>query len=224
VRQQDYLMRIIEQVAQALAEVLRLRRLGQFLQALGVVDATVLHYWGLDEQSLDRLDEQQLLELMRFGDVLDTRKTLLLADVLAAAADTYSEMDRPAQAYDRGLKSLGLYLTALLGSDRQTLDSHRPQIEGRLQMLAPYRLPADILGRLFRYYDRAGDFARAEDRLFEWLGAAGDVADRPAERQEARQAGLTFYHRLLTLPDRELIAGGLPRPEVAEGLRELEAG
>ena len=73
-----------------------------------------------------------------------------------------------------------------------------------------------IRDRLFRYYERYGTFAKAEDMLFHMLN------DYP-EATDIKTSGLQFFERLLTREDGVLETGGLPRNEVEEGLEQLKA-
>jgi hypothetical protein len=66
---------------------------------------------------------------------------------------------------------------------------------------------------LFRYYESAGKYSKAEDVLFEALEDSGG-ADWVA-------AGQAFYERLAGKSDAELAAGNLPREELEESREEL---
>jgi hypothetical protein len=61
---------------------------------------------------------------------------------------------------------------------------------------------------LAAYFEARGQFALAEDALYEWLETGN--ADAPAE-------GLLFYERLASLSDDSLANGGFSRPEVEQG-------
>jgi hypothetical protein len=69
---------------------------------------------------------------------------------------------------------------------------------------------------LMLYYEHAGEFAKAEDELFAMLDAEPD-------NDTLKGFGITFYQRLLAQSDAALEAANLPRAEVEEGLKELQA-
>jgi len=82
-----------------------------------------------------------------------------------------------------------------------------------LDKLDEYELPFEINDLLWRFHEQTGDFAKAEDALFDLLDDAPDLVPE----------GIDFYERLATLTDAELLEGDLPRDEVAAGLAELQA-
>jgi hypothetical protein len=65
-------------------------------------------------------------------------------------------------------------------------------------------------------YMRSGEYAKAEDVLF-------DALDCFPLDPAVVERGLTMYEQLATLNDSDLAAGNLPREEVAAGLAELRA-
>jgi len=69
---------------------------------------------------------------------------------------------------------------------------------------------------LMQHYERTGDFAKAEDELFAMLDAEPD-------NERLVEFGCAFYRRLLAQSDTALNEANLPRAEVEEGLKELEA-
>jgi hypothetical protein len=75
-------------------------------------------------------------------------------------------------------------------------------------------LPFELTVLLWRFYEQNGDFARAENVLFELLEEYGVT-------ETVIPHGVAFYERLLARSDFELSSGGLPRDEVEAGLREL---
>jgi hypothetical protein len=75
-------------------------------------------------------------------------------------------------------------------------------------------LPTSLRTVIWLYHERAGDFAQAEDWLFDLL-ESGPHSDNLIRR------GAAFYQRLDSLTDDELTRGGLPRAEVQEGLEQL---
>ena len=81
-----------------------------------------------------------------------------------------------------------------------------------ISLLEGSTLSQPVKFKLFRYYDWSGEYATAENLLFQLV-----EVDYP----EIRPIGILFYRRLQKKSDADLILGGLPRPEVEEGLREI---
>ncbi len=211
----DYIIRIIQELAQALAEVAGLRRLGNYLEALGIIDRTMVRMAGLGSALVSGLSVDDMLRMLHVGEYLDRGKVLALAELLAEEAGIYAALGREDVAVERSLRSLRLYLEALDGEDPATQQGFLARIEARLAGLEHYALPARVRQLLFRYYEGVGRYAQAEDVLYELLDAG---------ERGMRGEGIAFYRRLLARPDVMLEMGGLPRAEVLDGLAELQAG
>jgi uncharacterized protein YuzB (UPF0349 family) len=67
-----------------------------------------------------------------------------------------------------------------------------------------------------QHHERIGEFAKAEDGLFAMLDAEPD-------NERLVEFGCAFYRRLLAQSDTKLNEANLPRGEVEEGLKEIEA-
>jgi hypothetical protein len=114
------------------------------------------------------------------------------------------------------LRALNLYLEVYLHGARTFLPEYADEIEPLAAALAVYKLPVPAMDRLWRYYEKKGDFAAAEDLLHELL--------EETESDPVRvKRGVDFYRRLLQRSDAELAAGNLPRDEVEEGIKRLES-
>ncbi|MNC52469.1 hypothetical protein D3C75_1018170 [compost metagenome] len=87
-------------------------------------------------------------------------------------------------------------------------------IEETRELLRPYPIPEHTLLLLLDYYTSAGQYALAEDALFELL----EQEVSPA----GRQAGEHFYRLLQEVSDDLLEEGRLPRQELEQGLTDMQ--
>jgi hypothetical protein len=87
------------------------------------------------------------------------------------------------------------------------------KVEQLVEQCSAAPMPRELLCRLVNYFEVRGDFARAEDTLFEWL-ESGDP--------DAASEGRTFYERLAAMDDDSLAQGGLTRAEIDQGARDWE--
>jgi hypothetical protein len=110
---------------------------------------------------------------------------------------------------------LHLVLGLKLGGEPPALGEHLPPVDELVAALRPHALSARTYATLILYYERQGQFGRAEDVLFDWLDQASDPAD-------ALTVGEGFYGRLRLLSDEALGTGELPRAELEAGLGELQ--
>lgn len=213
---EDYLLRIIHQAAQAIAGILGLQKEQRYAQALEAIDHTLQDFLGLSSDLLARLPESTLVGMLTIGDVPDTGRLLFLAEMLAMEGDLYAAQGDARESRQRYLKSLNLFLTVAGLTDPATPPDQFAKIEALAGALRPSGLPVETLVELFRYFEAAGRYAKAEDALFDLI----EVGPAPAK---AIELGIAFYDRLRPKTDAELAAGNLPRSEVERGLCELTA-
>ncbi len=106
------------------------------------------------------------------------------------------------------LRALDLYTEAGLAGVG-VFDLHDRVRRVRAALLE-HLLPEISFDRLLRYFVHDGRYAVAEDLLFEWLEEHGATAT-------LRAAGERLYDGLERQTDERLLAGELPREELAEG-------
>lgn len=226
--QRDYIRRQIEQFVAVLAALAGFRRSGAHQTALVAIDEAARRFLGLDATTIDDLSVAELLALMRLHgaggvDGAPEPETIaILAALLHEQAETEHALHGPDPDRDaaRSLKALDLALEAGALLDAAGRDDPRlaatiaATVDAAAARLSGYDLPERTATRLFAHHERAGEYARAEDLLYDLLesGAAQDTIVRQ---------GLDFYRRLLALPDAALRAGNLPRDEVEDGLARM---
>jgi tetratricopeptide (TPR) repeat protein len=204
---QDYLMRLAQRLAQALAQVLFYKSRQEYDRAEAEIDAALTECFGLERGALPDLEE--LLNLC-------ARESVALPDNLVRLADIFREKgeiqrlrgDTEAAAQTDAL-ALGLFLEVL---QRNVVSMELIQKADQLiERISGVRLPGPVLKRLLGYYEARGMLDRAEDALYEWL----DTKD-----PDSPEGGLAFYGRLSTKSDGDLASGGLSREEVEQGRAE----
>lgn len=219
--QRDYILRLIEQLGPGAAALLRSaeQRKGlQYREAGRTIDQALRQYFGLDTEAVRGLSAEELVALVRLGhspligsDAL-VDKLGLLAALLGEQAELDTAQGDPEGGADCALRALQISLIVLTEDDPNAARAVGA-LDPLLGQLAGYELPRPTMALLWRHYERAGEYGRAEDWLFTLLD------DDPAALPEA----LAFYERLASRSDRELARGNLPREEVAAGLAELRA-
>jgi tetratricopeptide (TPR) repeat protein len=212
----DYIMRMIAQFVKVLIKLLRLKESKEYETALATIGQTFHQFFGLSSEFINSAPVGELIALLKVGDILDTDKCVILADLLKEEAEVYEARNNLDESYHRYLKSLNLFLEAFLSGGKTNLSEYFSGIETVADKLGPYEIPANTKAKLWQYYEADGKFSKAEDLLFELV-----EADRSNE--EVRQKGIYFYERLAQKSDGELMAGNLPRDEVHEGLARLHA-
>lgn len=212
----DYIMKMILQLAKALEQILKLKETGREDDALREVDLAMQRICGMNSQLVNTLSEESLVATLRGGATLDHGKALVLAELLGEEGDLHTAAGRGDEAFLRYYRSLFLYLEAFVGEAELRLPDYRVKIEWVVEKLQEFVLPLEMMERLGRYYEREGDFAAAEDTF-------GQLVD-DEDSSEARDAARRFYERTLERTDEELEAGNVSRDEVREELARLVDG
>ncbi len=215
---QDFLMRLLEQLQGVLPYILDLTKTGDYAEAHAVVDQAVREVAGVSTAGLARLADREILAGLRRDQTLAwDEKAYFLAVLLKEDAAVYEKQADEPRAFRRNLKALHLFIRLFLESEDGA--EHTAVIRELLGKLDDYVLPGASYALILRYYETAGDYARAEDVLFTWWENEAEMCapDAPS----AAEAGAAFYERILQKSDAELIAGNLPRAEAEAGRAEL---
>jgi len=210
--QRDYIMRMISQAAEAVGAILGMRRRREHTEALRFIDDWLERNLRLRLDLVDRLSSDDLIRLHTTAGIPDAGAIVAIARLLREAAAAAEGSGDEELACLRRLKALDLNLAVSADKpDGAALDPDE-EAEALLRELGGWMLPAETLLNLVAWCERRGRYAEAENWLHEWLETDG--ADRGT--------AVSFYRRLLELPDKRLAAGGLSRGELESGLAELE--
>lgn len=211
----DYIMKIVAQATAVVGQIMAGRRAGRPEQAQAALDAALAELVGLSRAQLEETDAATLALLLARHETGGVGRALLAAALLQAQADLDVAADRDAAAVV-GLRIKALDLRLHLAQGYQV---HNTSLDGAVEQLVAqlddYHLPGATLLTLYRYYEQTGQYARAEDRLFELLDG-GYAFDH-----DLLDDGLAFYDRLMRKSEAELESGNFSRAEALAGFNEL---
>jgi Family of unknown function (DUF6483) len=209
----DYILRMIEQLAQVLARTREQVADGRFDDAHEGLDAAFKELAGSDMEEIAKLSETELLAKLTLDapTLVVREKTLVVTALLQEAGKVRVAEGRESEGQACWLKALNLLLTLKLQDPDLEFPEFVPKIDMLRDQLRDAALPLPTLAALWRYYEGIGAYGRAEDSLASLLEVEPQNA---ALRAEARM----FYERLLRQSDSALAAGNLPRDEVQAGL------
>jgi hypothetical protein len=209
----DYIIRLLEHFARALAQILLLKEQKQYTEAILEIDRTGELFFGMDFKLIKLLSDADLTGLLRSGGILDTDRCLVLADLLKVEADILMLQNKPDESMSRNVTSLSLLLEALSQREKSRIEENYSKISDLLEKTRAIEIPSHVKKKLFLYYESIGKFHKAEDILFEWSESG---------EKECCDEGIAFFQRLAAKSDDELISGQLPREEVTRGLDDFK--
>jgi hypothetical protein len=213
----DLVQRTIEVLARALARLAGRPDAAAVSETRAQLDEAYRVHLGTTGEVVRQLSADQLVAVISTIGRLDDGRAFLAAAMLEVDAATLAA-DDPAEVEDATaflrVRALDLYLEAgLAGSDQLGLEERVRRLRASLQ---DHVLPEPSYGRLLRYFLHTGQYAVAEDLLFEWLEEHGPTLT-------LRDAGERLYDDLEGVEDAALLAGDLPRSEIPEGRRTFRA-
>ena len=208
----DYLVRMVQELAQALARILFLKKTQDYPTALQEIERVLAKFWSLTGDQIKSFSVEEWIALCRQEAGAMGDKLIALADLLREQALLYAAEGKASEGQPSAATALGLYLEAVATPETVISIDLLDKIEGLISITHGLRMPAVVLKRLLGYFEARGKFDKAEDVLFEWLDS-GDP--------KAPAGGLAFYGRLTAKSDRELDQCGLPRDEVEQGRAEF---
>ncbi|WP_138494754.1 DUF6483 family protein [Paenibacillus pinistramenti] len=208
----DYLVRMIEDMTEAVVTVFGLKQQKKHTEALWKLDDLFKRHFRLNSQLLNSLSVKDIIDMFRLGDKVEADKLQSMARLMKEEGLVYLEMNDTDEGLKRLMKALHLFIYSTFhGADKELWGVDK-EVGETLAAVKGYRLPADTEKLLLSYEEQEGRFDKAEDCLFR-LRKDGEVGSEEAA---------AFYRRLLQLDDEALERGGLPREEVLEGLELVE--
>jgi Family of unknown function (DUF6483) len=216
----DYILRMIRRFGQIIAHLVGLQKQGQYPLALMAADDAMRNTLGVGSDAVAERSDREILALIRFADPDGSWREIAayVAAILHAEAAIYQAQGDHELVPPRALLALQLLLEAELAEQPETPIAaleYAPSRDHLLELLHGYTLPSHTRAALFQRLEHEGRYGQAEDTLFDLL------ADAPADGG-LLAGGIAFYERILALDDDALADGGLPRPEAAAALAELQ--
>jgi hypothetical protein len=214
----DYIIRQILQLVKVVARIVRKLIAGKLNEADQEVRAELSERTGLDLDTIGNLSVESMVDVVGGAGAGGSEPVRMLAtaEMLGLEADICDARGDTLAATEWRVRALTLYLESHAALSRDSFDLARGRLKVLLVALRDTELPEITRVGLFRYLISIGALDRAEDVLFQLLD---DKAGGPGLLDE----GISVYRSLLDRTDAALVAGGLPRDEVVQGLAELES-
>ncbi|WDV45079.1 DUF6483 family protein [Clostridiaceae bacterium M8S5] len=210
----DYIMDMIEQFTTFIARLMGLKKLNQFLKARQLIGEVYTSKLGVNEDIINSLMYNDLIKIVSDMEDMDIEKCTLLAKLLKEDGKILIEQGKKEKGFNFLLKSLNIFLVIRLKNEYVKKVDFDAEITDVLNEVKLYELLDSTKHLLFKYYENNGDYALAEDILYQLLDAESYSKTIVSE-------GINFYNRLLDKTKCKLSAGNLPIDEVIEGKKYL---
>jgi hypothetical protein len=218
--ERDYIMRMLTSFTAVVARLMGLRKEMDNEQVFVVVNETLEKYFRLNSKMIQALTDRDLLNMLSNNEELDNEKAITIAYLLKAEGESYEAIGSTNESYKRYLTALTLYIAAVQNDAYVDIINFHFEIDDLVARLQSYELPESYKLQLFDYYNKTEQFDAAENKLFELIES--EQTSENSATLEISQKGIKFYKNLLQMDDAELIAGGLPRNEVIDGLEQFK--
>lgn len=214
--QQDYIMRMIDQLARVLAKILFNIETGDYRTALKEIDAALNGLTGLDYNFLNSLTDKDIIALLKISEdnEITGAKCFVIGKLLKEAAGLKAMKENNYRINSEYQKVLSLYLEGILSNRNsiQLFEDFFKDIDIIIEKIKNDEISPDIRFKLFKFYGLTGKFDKAEEELFNL---------EKLNYSEIQKEGINFYKKLEMMSDDELKKGNFSREEAKQGLNEL---
>ncbi|WP_342552783.1 DUF6483 family protein [Paenibacillus sp. FSL R7-0652] len=224
----DYLLRMMEEMTEAIGKAFTLRQQRKHTEALSELDELMRRQFGMNLSLLNSLPAEDVIEMFRFRGVIEVDNLQQAARLIEEEAyihqekarvegiDDEEKMEAEDAALVRLMRASHFYLYALNhGANPQLLQAPE-RVEEVMEQIQGYELPARTEKQLALYREHQGRYDAAENSWYRLLHLGPEY---PVQYEDDARA---FYQRLIELTDDQLERGGLPRAEVEEGLAQIK--
>ncbi len=211
--ERDYIMRMIQMLVQALADIIFLRRQREYPEALKKIRTTSKQLFGVDVDALRSLSDTQIIDLLCIDPSLGQGRCFAAGMLLKAEAEISEEMNKTEGIAEMYLKSLSLLAESGVRNKMSFDASQDEAIDDLVRKLENREIPIHMLKKVFWYYEVACQYAKA-----------GTILLRVIDKEPGfLEEGIQFYARLRKKSDDELSKGGVSRAAIDEELNKIAA-
>ncbi len=220
--QQDYLLRMFEEMSRAIAQIVYQKQIKDYHASHELIDEQFKQALGMGSGFIRTLSDETLLAMLTTVETLNVEKCWLVAMLLKAEGDLFVDEQDESNSYHSYLKACNLFLEVLHTKSHNKELEKISEVEELLDKLEDYETPLRTRQLLFWYFDYTGQYGKAEDILFDMLeGEVNDALENVEETPSLQEQGEAFYARLLGKSDETLEAGNFAHAEISEGLARL---
>lgn len=212
--QRDYILRMIEQFVKVLAKILFNKEAKNYSTALDEIRQSYHSVFGIDKELISISSAEEIVTLLKLQGRAEPKVFIMLAEFLKEEADLHKELKdiSPGEVDKIYCKALSLFYEAVLpNSDFHTTENFE-KIDYIINAFESHSNQPGLVINTFRYFELTGEFAKAENLLFDLINLSPEFAVYEGEN---------FFDRLKDKSDDELRNGNFSREEIEQGLSEF---
>lgn len=180
--------------------------------ALNVIDREMRSLIGLDLMTIDTLNFNNIIELINREREYNADRYLALGEILRLRGNLENDINNKITYY---IKAMRAYFF-VYKDDEVLMDKCIEGVREVVNYISEYELSLNENITLLKGYEMLGEYDQAEDVLF-------SIIKESNKDRRIIEEGEAFYNRLKEKEDMLLEKGNLPREEVEEGLKQIEA-
>jgi len=147
-------MRLIEQFAEAISRVLKLKQGKKYKEVLSFIDETFNELFGLNSLFINSYGTEDLISIVSTDGIPDVNKCIIIAALLKEEGEVYEAQKQKEIGHMRYSKSLDIFLRGTLSEGEIKMDTISYDLEKVVEKLGEENLPSDVKSRLDRYYEK----------------------------------------------------------------------
>ncbi|MFL0252345.1 DUF6483 family protein [Clostridium neuense] len=179
------------------------------------IDVAYKKFLGISSGFANNISIIDLIKLLRTNMVPDGNKLTVAAKLLLEEGKICEKNDDISNAFYKYEKAFSLMYVVFYNNFECILNEYEQIGEEVTSLLTEYELDERTTYKVFNYYNITGNYAKADEYIFELIN---NFSDKAKYKNEA----VNFYNNLLTKSDEELENGSLSREEVKDALKEIE--
>lgn len=200
--QKDYIVRMIEQLAAYLWNIVFNKKISNYEYALEEIERAYNSLLNSNGNAIKQLDAAAITK----ANAANSTNIAAIASLLFEEADILERIN--------GINAVSAeyYQKAFLLFLAIKTDQYTDKLEEIVLKIDPYEIHDETKYHLMMYFEEKGLYGKAEDCLFELI---------QNNYSNIVNEGKAFYTRLLEKDDSALEQGNLPRIEIVESLSQL---
>jgi tetratricopeptide (TPR) repeat protein len=209
--QKDYIVRIIEQLATFLFSIVFNKKINNFDMALEKIEEAYNGLLNTDGNKIKNIAFNEIIESNTFNGIINIDNIEIIASLLFEEADVLERINGFNIISRNYYEKSFLLFYKIYHETRK--EKHNEKIIEILEKVNNYEIENETKYNIFKYYEEAGFYGKAEDYLYELI---------EDKYQNILEEGEFFYSALLEKEDDVLEKGNLSRNEVIEGISNIK--